>query len=441
MDYLKRMFHGKKVTVVGLGLQGGGAGAVEFLTKLGAKVTVTDLKTKEELQSSIDKLSHLDIKYVLGHHDIQDFVTADMIFKGPSVPWTMPELVEAMHRGIPVEMETAFFAAHCPAKMIGVTGTRGKSTTTQMIYEAVKASNPNVILAGNVPGVSTISLLSSVQSTDTVILELSSWQLSGFHRKKVSPHIAVFTNMYPDHLNYYKTMEDYTYDKKAIYLYQKPHDVLIANKSLEATVKDAPHKNVQFFTANDFNEGFESLHGNHNKENAAAALLVAETLGLDKRKTISVLKSFKGVPFRQERVRTIGKVEFINDTTSTTPIATVKAIDAFNDKALVIIFGGNSKGLPTDEVFSSLRQAKRIVLLKGTMTDELLPVLQQKYSDKISVVYDDLEKAVADAFESAKTYQEGAYVLLSPGATSFAMFKNEFHRGEEFTRIVMNVQA
>lgn len=433
---LIKEFNGKNVLVVGLGLQGGGVGLIRFLSELGAKVVVTDLKSEKDLSPSIEKLKKYKILYTLGQHKLEDFLNANVIFKGPSVPWDLGELAEAQKRGVPVEMETSFFAARCPAKIIGVTGTRGKSTTTQMVFEILRQSDRSVYQAGNIPQVSTIELLNSVKKDDVVVLELSSWQLSGFHRRKISPHIAVLTNFSPDHLNYYKSMEDYFYDKKAIYLYQKKEDYLFANRALESTIKkDSPASKVKFFDKNDFLCNI-SLQGEHNKANAAAALFVSSLMDVDRDEAINIISNFQGLPYRQQLVRKIGKVSFINDATSTTPVATITALNSFQQKPIVLILGGNSKGLPINQLIESLNLAQKIVLLKGTMTDELLEALKEEHADKFTLIYDDLDHAVEEAYRKAKDLGKECLVLFSPGATSFAMFKNEFHRGEEFNRIV-----
>ena len=431
---LKKEYSGKKMLVVGLGLQGGGAGVAKFFAELGAVVTVTDKKTEEQLAASIKYLDKVPITFHLGGHQPEDFVNADMIFKGPSVPWDLPEIVAAEKKGIPVEMELSFFAANCPAKIIGITGTRGKSTTTQMIFTLLQNSDYPVYLAGSLPGISTINLLKTLKSTDWVVMELPSWPLSGFHRRKISPHIAVFTNLYPDHLNYYRSMDDYLYDKQAIYLYQKPGDYLIINDELRIT--DSVKSTIVRFSKKDFHGNLSFLKGAHNKENAAAALAVGKVLGLDSAHCINIISRFRGLPFRQEIVGQKDNVLFINDTTSTTPVATIKALDTFCDQPVYLMLGGQGKNLPYDALINQLIKAKKIILLKGSFTDEILPLLKKKYADKITSVYDDMGKAVAEAYQLAKNDTGGAYVLFSPGATSFAMYDNEFHRGREFNKIV-----
>lgn len=444
MDRLKSQYSGKKVLVVGLGLQGGGLGVVKFFSELGAKVKVTDRKTSQQLEQSLKQLQGLNIEITLGEHKLSDFLETDIIFKGPSVPWDLPELKAAQEKSIPVEMETAFFASYCPAKIIGITGTRGKTTTTMMVYELLKTAGLNPYLAGNIPQSSTINLLKTVGANDWVILELSSWQLSGFAKKKISPHIAVFTNFYPDHLNLYKNMGEYFEDKKAIYEFQKAEDYLVINENLKSSTSwqtdfQKIKSKITYFNGRQFNEEFVFLKGEHNKENAAAALAVANILNLNSLQCIKTLKSFSGIPYRQQITAKRGSVIFVNDTTSTTPTATIKAIDAFSDKPIYLILGGNSKNLPYDQLINRLNKVKKITLLAGSFTDEIMEELKAKYGKMITEVYDDLEKAVKKAYELASHDNEESYLLFSPGATSFAMFNNEFHRGEEFNKIVTKI--
>ena len=169
---------GKKILVVGLGLQGGGVGIAKYFADLGANVTVTDKKSEKQLSPSIEALKDYEITFHLGGHQQDDFLSADIIFKGPSVLWTTPEIVAAEKKGIPVEMELSFFAANFPGKIIGVTGTRGKSTTTSMIFNLLKLSNFPAFLGGGFPGISTINYLKTLKETDWVVAEISSWALS-----------------------------------------------------------------------------------------------------------------------------------------------------------------------------------------------------------------------------------------------------------------------
>ncbi len=309
-----------------------------------------------------------------------------------------------------------------------------------MIYEMLKAESRPVFLGGNFAGISTINFLKQANKESILVAELSSWALSGFHREKISPHIAVFTNFYPDHLNYYRNLDEYLDDKKAIYLYQKKGDYLIANKNLQAVIeKDQPKSNVIYFQANDFKEKLIYLYGQHNQENAAASIQVGRILNVDFNKMVNSLKSFNGLFGRQQIIAQKNNLIVINDTTSTTPTATIKALETFSDKPIILILGGNKKNLPYDQLIRQLQQVpiKKIFLLQGSFTDQILPDLKKICPEKISKkIYDDLEKAVKEALKLAKNINQEFYLLFSPAATSFSMFKNEFDRGEKFNQIV-----
>ncbi|MCX7955881.1 MAG: UDP-N-acetylmuramoyl-L-alanine--D-glutamate ligase [Patescibacteria group bacterium] len=446
IDDLKRKYYGKKVLVVGLGLQGGGLGTARFFSELGAKVIVTDKKTEKQLYSSIQKLKNFkNIDFHLGSHSLDDFVNADIIFKGPSVSWQLPEIIEAEKRNIPIEMEMSFTAFYFPGKIIGITGTRGKSTTTNLIFNVLKEAGFKVFLGGGLPGICNIEFLKKADKNTWLVAELSSWALSGFHNKKISPHIAVFTSFYPDHLNYYKNMNDYLFDKKAIYLYQKENDYLVANKSLKELINEK-NKNIIWFSKNDFSYKLKYLRGDHNLENAASALKVAQILNINQKKAVKIISNFKGVPYRQEIIKEKNGIIFVNDTTSTTPTATIKAIESFSDKKIILILGGNSKNLPFDDLIKNLNKTEKIVLLAGSFTDEILKIIKKFFSEKITEkIYDNLEEAIKKAYDLAKEIKSKSIdkneicILFSPGATSFAMFNNEFHRGDEFNKIVKKI--
>jgi len=429
-------FKNKRILVVGLGLQAGGVGIASFFSKLGSKVKVTDIKTEQELDTSIKDLKQYPIEYTLGQHKLEDFINTDYIFKGPGVKWDIPEIIQAQKKGIPIELEASFVVSLLDCKTIGVTGTRGKSTTTHMIYEILKKSGKNVHIGGNISGVSTINLLNTVKENDIVVLELSSWALSGFHKKKMSPNIAVFTNFYPDHLNYYKSINEYLYDKKAIYMYQKKQDYCVINNSLKKYLdfNEIIANKIIFNKEN--NIMFKYLKGQHNQENANAALSVSKIFNIDEQKTKETISEYKGLPFRQQIIKTIGNVTIINDSTSTTPTSTIEAIKSFSDKPVILIMGGNSKNLPVEQLIQRLSDVKKIVLIKGSFTDLILKKLREKYSNKVSDIFSNLKEATLFAFNKAKELNTFSYILFSPGATSFASFKNEFDRGEKFNEIV-----
>ena len=282
MSNIHALFRGKNITVMGLGLLGRGLGDTLFFVRCGARVTVTDLKTADQLASSVDRLKGLPVQLRLGRHDPEDFRHADMILRNADVPGSSPYLAIAREHGVPVEMDESLFCTHFKGHVIGITGTRGKTTTSTLIHHILRMHRQKVFLAGNIVGTATLPLLEKASVDDTVVLELSSWQLQGFHDAGISPHTSVFTNIYPDHLNRYRDMDEYIYDKKAIFLYQHDSDMCIFNGDQAKTrqlAEEAP-AGVGFFRMHDVPEEWEiPLPGNHNRENISAAIRICRRMG------------------------------------------------------------------------------------------------------------------------------------------------------------------
>jgi UDP-N-acetylmuramoylalanine--D-glutamate ligase len=432
----KKIFKGKKVVIMGLGLNGGGVGATKFFCLQGADVLVTDLKSEERLKESLDKLSGLKIKYVLGKHEESDFISADLIIKNPDVPSTSPYLEIARKNNITVETDVSLFFKMSGAFIIGVTGTKGKSTTASLIYHILKSKYKNTFLAGNI-GVSPLELLPKVKRPkgypDKVVLELSSFELEDL---KQSPDIAVITNIMPDHLNRYASMSEYVEAKKTIFKYQKKQDVLILNNDDPAAKefsREAPGK-VIFFSETIEPDGFK-LFGNHNLSNLSAAIEVAKLLKVPTKNIEKSIKSFKGVPNRQEFIREVKGVKYFNDTTATIPDATITAVNAFlqnfPNSRLILVCGGQDKGLEYTKLSEIIRErVDEIIMLPGTASDKIKRGLRD-YTRMHEV------SSMLDAVKMAKKLsKDGDVVILSPAAASFNLFKNEFDRGRQFVKAV-----
>lgn len=434
---LRESLKRKKVLIMGLGLLGGGVGAARFFATHGAKVTVTDLKTKEQLFPSIEKLKDLPINYVLGKHREEDFRKTDLVIRNPDVLLDSPYIAIARQYKVPIEMAESFFVKHSPCPVIGVTGTRGKTTTASLVASLLKDAGLTAVLAGNVPGVSTLDFLDKITPKTYVILELSSWQLQGFGESKISPHISVITNIYPEHLNHYKTLRDYIEDKKNIFRYQSKKDYLILNKNSDYTKEFKREANSQILL-------FESdlvpgtwqlkLKGEHNRENIAAAIAVSKILNLSQKSIKKSIENFTPLPYHLERIRLLNGVTFINDGVSTTPEATIAAIKSFN-KPLLLILGGNDKLLD----FSGLgrlidKKARAVFLMKGTATPKIKKAISKKNLIKGS--YDNFKDTIGACYQFA---QSGDFILFSPAATSFNWFNNIYHRSQEFEKIVKNL--
>ncbi len=430
-------FAGKKITVMGLGLLGRGVGDVRYLAKAGAELIVTDMKTAEELAPSLAVLAEFPaIRYTLGKHALEDFRDRDLILKAPKTSPHSIYIEEAEKNGIPVTMSTALFARfarEAGAGVIGITGTRGKTTTTEMVAHILREAGNDVLLGGNVRGVSTLALLPDVGPGTACVLELDSWQLQGFRAEELSPHISIFTNLFPDHQDYYEGMDDYLADKAEIFLHQGPDDVLVLGEQVAPIVVekygDAIVSSILVAKSETVGEHALSVPGAHNRANAAAALAAAGAFGISREAALSALGSFNGVPGRLELIREKDGVKFYNDTTATTPEATLAALAALpEDMGIVLIMGGSDKGLDMNRLMLEAgNRARRIIMLPGTGTNRVL-----EFTTGASV-FDTLEGAVAEA---ARAALPGDAVLLSPAFASFGMFKNEYDRGDQYNALV-----
>jgi UDP-N-acetylmuramoylalanine--D-glutamate ligase len=453
----------KRVLVFGLGIHGGGLGVAKWLVKQGARVTATDLKNADELQPALEALSELPIEYVLGEHREQDFLNADLIIRNPGVPRESKWLKLAYDRGIPVEMEMGLFVDGLPrgaAQVIGITGTKGKTTTTLMTGAILKRTNPKTVVAGNLR-VSALELLDRIDPDTPVVLELSSWQLEAFLPHKVSPHIAAITNITADHLNRYHGIDDYAEAKVAIFRFQQPGDFVVLNFDNKLMTRFSPRafgKVVWTSATRALKEGafrdggsivwqwdgvrqeiIETkdlrVSGRHNLENALTASALALVSGATIGKVADALSDFRGIEHRQEFVREIDGVSYINDTTATAPAAAVAAIETYAPKGIVLIAGGADKSLDFVEMALAVAaKVRQLVLLEGTATDKLVRAVRDAgASGIIAGRFGDLRSAVARARSVARP---GEVVLLSPGCASFGIFANEFERGMQFKEIV-----
>lgn len=427
-------FKGKKITVMGLGLLGRGVGDAAFLASCGAELIVTDLKGEADLAPSLAQLREFTtITYVLGEHRLEDFRDRDFILKAAGVPLNSPYIAEAKRAGIPIKMSASWFAELTEVPVVGVTGTRGKSTVTHMLNAILREAGQQVVLGGNVQGVSTLALLDDVTDDTIALMELDSWQLQGFGDAKLSPNVSVFTTFYPDHQNYYPDMESYLADKANIFLNQGPLDTLVLGAQcaelIETTYGERMQAHVVKVGAQDFRADWSlKVIGEHNRYDAALAVEAARALAIDDEIIQTALEKFVGVPGRLELVREKDGVQFYNDTTATTPEATLAALAALTGKEVILIMGGADKGLDMNRLLLEAgKGAKRIIMLAGTGTSRVLPFLPN------ASVYDSLASAVQEAVQSAVP---GDVVLFSPAFASFGMFKNEYDRGDQYNEIV-----
>ena len=426
----------KKVLVMGLGLHGGGEGTIRFLSKKGAKITVTDLRSRKTLASSLKNLKNIrHIRYILGKHRERDILWADLIIKNPGVKPDSPFLGLARRHKIPITTDLGIFFKSSPAMIIGVTGTRGKSTTAHLIAEFLrKGARKKVFLGGNIRK-SVLDFLGRIKAEDLVVLELSSFQLEDLSYEKISPHIAVFTNIYRDHLNWHKNMADYMRAKKYIFTFQGPQDYLIANPDdarVRKLAKTARGEVVFPRLDRKFKAIVDENLGKHYESSVALAISAAKLFKISDKVIKKVLSDFHGLEGRQKQIAVIRGVHFISDTTATIPDAAIAALRRFRPKAkkLIVITGGQDKKLQFEEMIKALKKlADQIILLPGTATEKLKKYLPD---EKVSLARS-MKEAVRYACKAAKP---GDYVLLSPGAASFGLFLNEFDRGAQFIKEV-----
>lgn len=426
-------FENKKVTVMGLGLLGRGVGDTAFLAASGADIIVTDKKTKEQLASSLGLLEeYKNITYRLGEHSTDDFEKRDFIVKAAGVPLVSEYIRHAQSNGIPVYMSAAYVCdiimKEFPSVVIiGVTGTRGKSTTTQLIAHILRENGSRVHLGGNVRGVANLPLLDAIEEDDYLVLELDSWQLQGFGDLKISPHIAVFTSFMDDHMNYYGNDKDlYFADKANIYRNQHDGDVLItsAQASSELIIRG---ERVSMLVPEKTHFDMK-LIGEHNQVAAGLAYEVAIQCGLDDESIRESIKTFSAVDGRLENMGLFKGVRVFNDNNGTTGDATIAAIKAINETFKVkpiLIMGGADKVLPLEALeYEVVNHTKAHVLLSGTGTDKL--TLSKEY------MFETLEECIDQAFTLALP---GDIIVFSPSFASFSKyFNNEYERNDEFVR-------
>ncbi len=416
---------GKKVLVFGVGKQGGGSGDAAWLTKQGANVRLCD----KDRELSFEGQTKEQIEW------------AEMIIKNPGVPDDHELILYAKSRHVPVFTSIALVVQYFADKIIGVTGTRGKSTTCALITAMLERAFPGqVILGGNIPGSSGLALFDEIVSKKYVVLELSSFQLHNLHDLQVSPHISVVTNLYPDHLNRYQDMANYQKDKEAIVAYQKHHDLTLYNRDNQGahTISLSSTGVVRGYSASEVADWQTSLVGCHNRENIAGMWAVGKALGISKDVCQVVVQHFSGLPHRLELIREVKGVTFINDTTATTPTATIKALQAFS-KPIVWIVGGDTKNLPFDDLLTEIKSnphLKKIVILGSKNIPDFVSSLKQLASAKIIGQVSSMSDAVALAMQHAES---GEVVLLSPGFSSFDLFQNEFDRGKQFNAVVKSL--
>ena len=459
-------FAGKRVTIVGLGSGRTAAGIARFLVANGARVTISDPQPREQLATGIARLGDLPVELVFGpSSDDHALADPDYVFVIPGIRPRSPTILRARQRDIPVLTEMALFFRLCPAEIVGVTGTKGKSTTMTLASRILQTGPRRVHVGGNI-GTAIVQELPNIGKDDIVVLELSSFQLETIGR---SPRVAVITNVLEDHLDHHGTREAYVAAKSNIVRWQGSRDVAVLNLDDPASLAlhtgaDSELRGYSLALRprrGAFLDDAERLlladgekrevvcaaselrvPGRHNVSNALAAAIVGALYAIPVEAIANVLRSFEGLPHRLEFVVERAGVWWVNDSQGTTPFATIPAIEAYARPPIVIL-GGVGKGADFAELGRTVAQRARGAVLIGQSADEIeAAILAAKRAHPGSSVQVERAATLDEAVERARAMaRPGDVVLLSPAAASFDMFKSYEERGERFRQLARALPA
>lgn len=437
-------FQNKKITIMGLAAEGRGLQDAEFCLERGAQVTVTDLKSADQLTVALERLKKYDsVTYVLGEHRVEDFTTANLVIRSASAPLDSPYLAAARDAGVDIHTDESLFFMIAKNQgieltTIGVTGTRGKSTVTQLIFEILKSKFSNVHLGGNLRGLALLPLLDEVKNGDYLVMELDSWKLQGLGEHQWSPHIAVFTTFMDDHMNYYRNdPARYLADKAQIFLHQQSGDYLVVGTQPLDLIKNkygAQIKSQLIIADADVDQSWSlKIVGAHNRYNTALAVEVAKLINIDEVNIKSTVENFAGLPGRLEYLGEYGGVVYYNDNNATTPDATIAALQSFADRRVILICGGGDKQLDVQPLIDEIRnRAAAVVLLVGTGTERI----KDQLLDQPNIVASEHQTLAECVAQARLLAQAGDIVLFSPAFTSFGNFANEYERNDMFVALV-----
>ncbi|WP_138207740.1 UDP-N-acetylmuramoyl-L-alanine--D-glutamate ligase [Haloimpatiens lingqiaonensis] len=451
----KEFIKGKNVAVVGIGVSN--KPLIHFLVKLGAKVTAFDKKSKDQLGDTYDELMNIGVNAVLGEGYLDKLTGFQVVFKTPSMRFDNPVLVRAKEEGVYITSEMEEFIKYCPAKIFGVTGSDGKTTTTTLIYNILKEEGYKAWVGGNI-GTPLFAEIENINKEDKVVLELSSFQLM---KMEYSGNVAVVTNLSPNHLDMHKGMEEYVEAKKNIFKYQGEKDLLILNRDNDITngmVSEAKGDVRQFSIKEIIEDGGyfkdEILYikgkpvckkdeikilGMHNVENLLAAFCATyEEVSIESMKKVAT--NFTGVEHRTEFIREIEGIKYYNDSIASSPTRTLAGLKSFH-KPVVLIAGGYDKNIPfeplAEEGYSKIKALVLLGVTKNKIKDAFEKVMEDKKVNIPIYLVNSLEEAVEKAREVA---EKGDIITLSPACASFDMFPNFEVRGNKFKEIINSLK-
>jgi UDP-N-acetylmuramoylalanine--D-glutamate ligase len=423
----------QRVTVMGLGRFGGGIAVSKWLVEQGAKVLVTDKDPADKLADSVHQLAGLPINFRLGEHREEDFRNTDLVVASPAVPLNNPYLQVARAAGVPITTEMCLFVERCPARrMLGVTGTKGKSTTTTMLGSMLRQKY-TTFTGGNIGG-SLLFDLPRIKPDDLVLLELSSYMLEHLRPMKWSPHVALITMLAQDHVEWHGSVQAYLDAKKVLLAFQKPTDFAVLNATCpeSAKLKQSTHGKVAPFSLQSARHFDLKIPGVHNQLNAQGAFAAASCLGVTwEQAQHGLLHDFTPLHHRLELVHERNGVRYYNDSIATIPQAAIAALDSFPAGKVIQIVGGYQKDLSLDDMCATLARKAKAVLCIGEKGPDIAANVRATHA---APAHDctDLPTAIRTAKSLA---QPGDIVLLSTGCKSYDQFTNFEQRGEAFTRL------
>jgi UDP-N-acetylmuramoylalanine--D-glutamate ligase len=444
----------KRVLVVGLARTG--IATALFCASRGARVTASDARSEQELGEAAVRLRQAGCTLEFGGHTLSTFQSQDLIVPSPGVPANLPSLASARSAGIAIWSEIELASRFLRGKLVAITGSNGKTTTTALLGHILAGAGIHVVVAGNI-GTPLISCVDNSSESTVTVAEVSSFQLEWI--ESFRPDVSVLLNLTPDHLDRHPSFDEYCRAKLRIFENQTERDVAVLNADDSVVARQSPRRSrVCWFSrtrslpyGTSMNGGkivFRDergeisllersdikLRGEHNVENVLAAVSVAHLLGASAAAIAAGVRSFPGVEHRIEFVAEIGGVQFFNDSKATNVDAALKAIDAFPG-GLFVILGGKDKGSDYRPLIDPLRKRAKLVMLIGAATDK---IETQIGSSVPTVRAETLHHAVTVASESA---QPGDTVLLAPACASFDQFENYEHRGRVFKQLVHALEA
>lgn len=456
LEEFERYLRGKKVAIIGIGVSN--IPLLDYLYKLNAEVTAFDQKDIADInQEAIKNLNEYSFKLISGADALNELSGFDIIFRSPSCRPDTPQIVKELERGAVLTSEIEMVLKLAPCKIIGVTGTEGKTTTTSLIYAIIKQSGKRCFLGGNI-GKPIFTQIKDMTPNDIVVLELSSFQLMDVD---VSPDISIVTNIYPDHLNVHKSYEEYREMKKNIFKYQTSSGIVVLNYDNDFTkdfAKEVNGKVIFFSSKEKLENGYIydrldqtikycedgvrrhiikrediKLRGIHNYENIGAALAATSTI-VDIDTQIQAIKEFNGVEHRLEFVRELDGVKWYNDSIGTSPASTIAGLKSF-DENIILLAGGSDKGLDYTEVGEAIAKKVRVLILTGPTTEKIEEATKQALNGKSIEIY--YATNMKEAVNLAKEVSiRGEVVLLSPASASFDLYQNFAERGNKFKEFV-----